>query len=151
MEQGDEGTYTCTAVGTTLQERICVNITTGGKHFTQPVNHVIGPTTDFPVSNGSLPSIILLLVFVIIITIVIIVVIAVSSVIVIMICYKKKQKKKPPEYDYVKNFSLPPNHNTRDTATTTDNPAYGMSTRAGIATTNNPAYEIHFVSDPTSI
>ena len=26
VEQGDEGTYTCTAVGTTLQERIYVNI-----------------------------------------------------------------------------------------------------------------------------
>ena len=34
VEQGDEGTYTCTAVGSTLQERIYVNITTvGGKHL----------------------------------------------------------------------------------------------------------------------
>ena len=168
VEQGDEGTYTCTAVETTLQERIYVNITTvnittvnittvGGKHFYSTYYRytnlllimIIGTTTNFPVSNGSLPSMILLLVFVIVIMIVIIVVIAVSSVIVIVICYKKKTKKKQPEYDYVKNYSLPPNHNTRDTATTTDNPAYGMSTRAGIATTNNPAYEIHFVSNPT--
>ena len=47
---------------------------------------------------------------------------------------------------------MPSNHNTRDdhdTATTTDNPAYGVSTRAGIATTNNSAYAIHFVNEPT--
>ena len=72
---------------------------------------------------------------------------------VIVIYYMKKQKiKMPHEYDYVKNYSLPPNHNVRDhIIATAYNPAYGMPSgaRGGIATTKNPAYEMRFVSEPT--
>ena len=58
----------------------------------------------------------------------------------------------PHEYDYVKNYSLPPNRNARDhIIATAYNPAYGMpsGTRSGIATTKNPAYEMRSVSEPT--
>ena len=83
--------------------------------------------------------------------VILIIVVIIASVIVIY--YMKKQKiKKPHEYDYVKNYSMPPNRNARDhIIATAYNPAYGMPSgaRAGITTTKNPAYEMRSVSEPT--